>query len=200
MRCWSDRILPVLSAALILLSGCGSWDGSIPFPPGRGPAKPTAVAPAPDTTFTVGAETNVPPGVTATAPASTTAELNDDLLLGKRHYRQGDYGLAEKYFRRTVEEGSGNTHRLAEAWLGLAASYDRLHRFELADRAYGEALKIVGPTAELLNNQGYSYLLRGDFQRARTKLVAALDLDPANPFIRDNLDLLERNVHTKGMQ
>jgi Flp pilus assembly protein TadD len=31
-----------------------------------------------------------------------------------------------------------------------------LRRFDLADRAYGQAIRIVGPTAEILNNQGYS--------------------------------------------
>ena len=48
---------------------------------------------------------------------------NDDLSLAKQYYRQGNYGLAERYFRRAVESGP----RDAEAWLGLAASYDRLN-------------------------------------------------------------------------
>jgi tetratricopeptide (TPR) repeat protein len=48
----------------------------------------------------------------------------DELSLGKKHYRANDFGLAEKHFRKAVE-----THpRDAEAWLGLAASYDRLRR------------------------------------------------------------------------
>ena len=77
----------------------------------------------------------------------------DELSLGKKHFRASDYGLAEKHFRRAVE-----THpRDAEAWIGLAASYDRLRRFDLADRAYGQAVGIVGPTVEILNNQGFSY-------------------------------------------
>lgn len=202
MRCWSNHFFLVLSAAaLVLLCGCGSWDSSALFPSGHGGPKPTAAADTSDPVPVVGAETNIPIGPAATAPVSTgSTDLNDNLVLGKRHYRQNDFGLAEKYFRRAVEEGPANTHRVAEAWLGLAASYDRLRRFELADRAYGEALKILGPTAEILNNQGYSYLLRGDFQRSRAKLAAARDLDPANPLIRDNLDLLEQNIRTKGMQ
>jgi Flp pilus assembly protein TadD len=81
----------------------------------------------------------------------------DELSLGKKHFRASDYGLAEKHFRRAVE-----THpRDAEAWIGLAASYDRLRRFDLADRAYGQAVGIVGPAVEILNNQGFSYVLRG---------------------------------------
>ena len=51
-----------------------------------------------------------------------------------------------------------------EAWIGLAASYDRLRRYDLADRAYDQAMKIAGPSAEILNNKGYSYMLRGDYR------------------------------------
>ena len=78
-----------------------------------------------------------------------------------------------------------------EAWLGLAASYDQLKRFRLADRAYAQALKITGPTAEFLNNRGYSYLLRGDMRRASQDLSAALALDPENERIRNNVRTLD---------
>ncbi len=88
---------------------------------------------------------------------------NDDLSLGKKHFRAANFGLAEKHFRRAVEQHP----RDLESWVGLAASYDRLRRCDLADRAYDQAIKIAGPTAELLNNRGYSYMLRGDYARAR---------------------------------
>jgi tetratricopeptide (TPR) repeat protein len=127
-------------------------------------------------------------GVPAPAePGLLGGDPNDDLNLGKKHYRATNYGLAEKYFRRAVE----NHPRDAEAWLGLAASYDRLRRFELADRAYGQAIGIVGPTVEILNNQGYSYMLRGDYKRAREKLTTAQRQDPRNKFVANNLQLLE---------
>jgi Flp pilus assembly protein TadD len=111
---------------------------------------------------------------------------------GKEHFRESRYGLAELHFRRAVESRKGD----AEAWLGLAASYDRLKRFRLADRAYAQALKISGPTAELLNNRGYSYLLRGDIRRASQDLSAALALDPENERIRNNVKTLE--VRARG--
>src|SRR4029453_6951582 len=100
----------------------------------------------------------------------------DDLSLGKKHFRAHDYGLAEKHFRRAVESHP----RDAEAWLGLAACYDRLRRFDLADRAYGQAVGILGPTVEILNNQGFSYMLRGDYKRAHAALAAARRKDPTN--------------------
>jgi Flp pilus assembly protein TadD len=117
----------------------------------------------------------------------------DELSLGKKHYRANDFGLAEKHFRKAVE-----THpRDAEAWLGLAASYDRLRRFDLADRAYSQAVGILGPTVEILNNQGYSYMLRGDYKRAHATLAAAQRKDPTNKYVQNNLRLLE-DSYRKG--
>ena len=96
-------------------------------------------------------------------------EPRDDLTLGKEHFRARHYGLAEMHFRRAVESRKDD----AEAWLGLAASYDELKRYRLADRAYAQALKLIGPTPEFLNNRGYSYLLRGDLRRASQDISEA---------------------------
>jgi tetratricopeptide (TPR) repeat protein len=114
---------------------------------------------------------------------------HDDLQLAKKYFRTNNYGLAEKSFRSAVEKHP----RDAEAWVGLAASYDRLHRFDLADRAYQEAIRIIGPTVEILNNQGFSYMLRGDYTRAHKKLQEAEAKDPANPYVAANLRLLEES-------
>jgi Flp pilus assembly protein TadD len=132
------------------------------------------------------------PGTTGSVPAAPEllgSDPNDDLSLGKKHYRAGNYGIAESHFRRAVELHP----RDAEAWVGLAAAYDRLRRFELADRAYKQVLAITGPTPEVLNNIGYSYLLRGDYKRARETLVAAQIKDPKSPYIKNNLELLEQS-------
>ena len=85
---------------------------------------------------------------------------------------------------------------IAEAWLDLAAAYDRLRRFDLADRAYQNATAILGPTAEILNNRGYSYMLRGDYPHARETLMAAAAKDPKNPYIKNNLDLLNKSFRS----
>jgi Flp pilus assembly protein TadD len=183
-------------ACLIWLAGCETTqqqldlaaapaDGSLPLTPSNA---------EPETTATVKNATLVPAGSTEYESASTEglvgSNQNDDLNLGKRHYRERNYGLAERYFRRAVEMSP----RDAEAWVGLAASYDRLKRFDHADRAYAQALAILGPTPEILNNQGYSYLLRGDYKRARTKFYAARAKDPGNPRIQNNIDLLEESL------
>ena len=107
---------------------------------------------------------------------------------GKSAYRNGNYGRAERYYRQAIEERHDN----AEAWLGLAASYDRLKRFDHADRAYAALVKITGHTPTVLNNLAYHQMLKGDFRTARQTLNAAAAAAPQNPYIRNNMDLLER--------
>jgi tetratricopeptide (TPR) repeat protein len=126
-------------------------------------------------------------------PPAMPSSPNDDLSLGRMNFTQGNYGLAERYYRRAVESGP----READAWLGLAAYYDRLRRYDLADRAYNQLYGLVGRTPEILNNQGYSMMLRGDYAHARTILMEARAKDPNNPYIANNISLLEESVRTK---
>src|SRR5215475_7657697 len=65
-----------------------------------------------------------------------------------------------------------------------------IERFDLADRAYTFAIRLVGETTEILNNQGYSYMLRGDLVNARRKFLKAYEREPNNPTIANNLQLL----------
>lgn len=81
--------------------------------------------------------------------------------------------------------------RDATAWIGLGASYDRVGRFDLSDRAYRQATKLVGETTAILNNEGYSYMLRGKLIEARRKFLKAYERDPDNPTIQNNLKLLD---------
>ncbi len=112
------------------------------------------------------------------------------LNVAKNHFGERHYGHAARYFERAVEVAPSN----AEAWLGLAASYDRVRRFDLADRAYRKAGELVGHRAEYHNNVGYSYLLRGEVLKARDKFLEAARLDPTNPTIANNLQLLRDSV------
>lgn len=114
---------------------------------------------------------------------------NDDLQLAKKYFRNNSFGLAQRSFQSAVEKHPND----AEAWVGLAASYDRLHRFDLSDRAYAQAIRLVGPTPEILNNEGFSFMLRGDYTRAHKALQEAQARDPGNPYIQANLRLLQES-------
>ena len=91
---------------------------------------------------------------------------DEPLRMGIEHFNRGNFGIAERYFRDATEKAPKDP----TAWIGLAASYDRVARFDLADRAYVYAIRLVGETTEILNNQGYSYMLRGDLVKARRKV------------------------------
>ena len=116
---------------------------------------------------------------------------DEPLRLAIQHFNAGHYGVAERYFQDAVERAP----RDATAWIGLAASYDRIGRFDLADRAYSQAIKLVGETVDVLNNQGYSYMLRGDLKAARKKFLKASELEPNNPTVINNLKLLDGSAH-----
>src|SRR6478736_2965730 len=132
---------------------------------------------------------SVPDPVAANSP-STIEEPADvkyyrsdePLRLALQHFNAGHYGVAERYFRDAVEKAP----RDATAWVGLAACYDRIARFDLADRAYSQAIKLVGETVDILNNEGYSYMLRGDLGVERKTFLRVYKGDPQNPRVVNN--------------
>src|SRR5438034_6298778 len=111
---------------------------------------------------------------------------DEPVRMGLEHFNRGSFGLSQRYFKDAVEKAP----RDVTAWVGLAASYDRLRRFDLADQAYAAAIRLGGETVQILNDQGYSYMLRGNLTAARRKFDKAYSLDPTNPVIANNLELL----------
>ncbi len=120
--------------------------------------------------------------------ARDLAELSTErrVDLAAAHFEAGNFGLAEKHFRLSVEEKPQD----AAAWLGLAAAYDQLGRFDLADRAYHELIRLEGRKASILNNQGYSMILRGQMKDARKLIAEARRMAPDNTIIEGNWKLV----------
>lgn len=147
-------------------------------------------------------------GIAPPPPSSAAAALRGGILpeelrsvppggateLAQRHFRAGNFGYAAQYFEQAVAADRDD----AEAWLGLAAAYDRLHRFDLADRAYAEAAIRAGATAAYHNNLGFSYLLRGERAKALRNFETALELAPESATIRNNLELLRNTVEANA--
>jgi Flp pilus assembly protein TadD len=141
----------------------------------------TARTKAPETQF---------PSTTPTVERDADVQYypsDEPLRLAIEHFNRGEYGLAQRYFQDAVEKAPKD----ASAWIGLAASYDHLARFDLADQAYGQAVRLAGETTPLLNNRGYSYLLRGNLVAARKDFLKAYAREPNNPIILNNLRLLD---------
>ncbi len=111
-----------------------------------------------------------------------------DLDAGRAQFADGNYGLAERHFRKAVELDAAN----ADAWMGLAASYDQLGRFDFADRAYEQLIKVAGRQPRIVNNMGYSQLLRGNRKEARKLLTEARAGMADTAVVDANLELLKK--------
>ncbi len=119
--------------------------------------------------------------------AATVPPAERSYERGKWYFAQGKPGLALIAFRQALDEESRSVRTLN----GLAACYDRLRRFDLADRYYRQALALDPRSAQTLNNLGYSHLLRGsgagDLALARQYLEQARALDAGNTVVAANL-------------
>lgn len=112
----------------------------------------------------------------------------------KNQFRQENYGNSGALFLKAVQLAPND----GLAWMGLAASCDRIRRFDLSDKAYGHAFRLVGATTSYHNNVGYSYLLRGNLQDARKNFLQAYELAPNDPTVANNLKLLGSSVGNLG--
>ncbi len=195
------RTMIVVGAGLAL-AGCNTTNDRVAD--NRAPATQALamVPPPPDITGSIGNAKKEPEAadrnadIAPKAPVKLPGDESESgtaggaagaMSRGRDHYQANRFREAERQFR----EATDLAPKSSEAWLGLAACYDRLRDFAKADRAYAKALAIAGPTSEVLNNQGYSYILRGDLKAARDKLLAAQRADPRNKFVENNLILLE---------
>ena len=170
----------------LALAGCQTDEQGLAESTGSTSPAVAATSQTPPATFTVQDPTDV-----------KYYRSDEPLKLALEYFNRGNFGSAAKYFEDAVAKAPKD----ATAWIGLAASYDRIGRFDLADRAYKQARKLVGETTALLNNEGYSYMLRGALVPARRKLLKAYEREPTNPTIVNNLALLnssERVIRRDG--
>jgi tetratricopeptide (TPR) repeat protein len=97
----------------------------------------------------------------------------------------GQYGLAIDALSRVLHDDPANVRALTL----LAEAYDRLHRYDLADRYHADALEIDPNSVAALNNWGFSLLVRGDKTRAVELLRRAEAVKGDQPVVLANLRL-----------
>lgn len=75
------------------------------------------------------------------------------------------------------------------AWNAKGVLCDINHDWKCADRAYDTAARLAPGEAVVLNNEGWSHVLRGDWPGALPLLEQAARLDPKSEKAADNLQL-----------
>jgi tetratricopeptide (TPR) repeat protein len=112
-------------------------------------------------------------------------DVHDPIEQGRAFLVTGQYGLAVDALSRVLHDQPANVRALNL----IAEAYDRLHRYDLADRYHAEALEIDPNSLAALNNWGFSYLVRGDRARAKGLLARAEAIKSDNPVVLANLQL-----------
>ena len=118
----------------------------------------------------------------------------------------GDLGLAERAGIASIH--TGDVARAAillerattspsaswRAWNARGVAADFRSDWDVADLAYSKALALKPDQPEVVNNLGWSLLLRGRWTEAVEQLERAAALDPKTQRISDNLDLARTAV------
>jgi tetratricopeptide (TPR) repeat protein len=76
-----------------------------------------------------------------------------------------------------------------KAWNARAVLADLAHDWPMADHCYARASEIAPDQGEIINNQGWSLLLRGDWAGALPWFEKAAALEPRMDRISNNLEL-----------
>jgi Flp pilus assembly protein TadD len=102
----------------------------------------------------------------------------------------GDRVTAAKLLDQATESGSASWR----AWNAKGVLCDYQGDWAGADEAFAAATSMAPDEAEILNNRGWSLLLRGEWARALPLLEQAVALDPRSSRSRNNLELARAAV------
>ena len=112
-------------------------------------------------------------------------DVQDPVANGRALLVTSQYGLAIDALSRVLHEEPNNVRALNL----IAEAYDRLHRYDLADRYHAQALEVDPNSVAALNNWGFSYLVRGNKARAVELLERAEAIKSDQPIVLANLKL-----------
>jgi hypothetical protein len=123
-------------------------------------------------------------GSAAAGPAS---DFETAMTRGKANFAAGKYGIALGQFEQALLMQPNSVRALN----AIAATYDQQRNFSLADQYYMRAFRLAPSSSDLLNNVGYSHVLRGDPAGAQSYFALAKSLDPGNQVLAANLRLAQ---------
>lgn len=136
---------------------------------------------------------------TAAAAGRHQEALSRYALLARSHPRDPTLadGAAHAAFRLgSIDEArrwsglaTANPAAGWRAWNLCGAIADHEGKFDRADLCYGKALALAPGRFEILNNQGWSKLLRGDWSAATDLFRKALEVQPDSTIARSNFEL-----------
>ena len=126
----------------------------------------------------------------ASAPGAAGADFDSAMARGKAHFGDGQYALSLGAFEQALRDQPDSVRALN----ALAATYDQLRRFDLADQYYLRAFRQAPESGDVLNNIGYSHLMRGDLLGAERYLARAAPLSPKSTVVEANLQLVRSHL------
>jgi len=161
------------------------------------------------------------------AVASGASGPSLERVLADLAYRKGNFQEAVNRYRHLTQIGQRDSHvcergtlaalhlglwvtakPLAEcavsspksswrAWNARGVIADFEQDWTTADTSYARAHDLAPAEAEVINNEGWSHLLRGDWVGALPFLEQAAKLDPTDERIANNLDLAQAAIATE---
>lgn len=140
------------------------------------------------------AEVHLAQGRTNEALALFATLVDNPLLAPLAHQGRGLALLAlgrRPQATQALRQATEGSAILWRAWNGLGQIADADLRWGDADVAYAKALEVVPRSAAVLNNKGYSLLLRGRPQEAERSLREALAAEPSQRMAAANLRLAQ---------
>jgi Flp pilus assembly protein TadD len=102
----------------------------------------------------------------------------------------GDSATARTLLQTAISSGRASW----QSWNAMGVLCDRDGEWDGADAAYASADELSPDQPEVLNNHGWSLILRGEWPEAVLVLQKAAKLDPKSAKIADNLELAQTAV------
>jgi peptidylprolyl isomerase len=111
---------------------------------------------------------------------------------GNEHFKKGEFEQAKKQYESAVdyvegESGEKEDEIKTACQLNLAAVYTKLKNYSKAAESATEVLKNNPTHVKALFRRGVAYSSSGDLDKAQVDLIKALELDPSNQDIKNEI-------------